>query len=115
MGMERASLTEDKQVLAPLGVGELHLVASGEWSAALSGHARQGSGAAERCGPLMVSAARLRALWGAAFPRRSFLAPQSRRRRAPPARSGASEGVVQVAGRQNSVHLAGGLDEQVLG
>src|ERR1700730_11698186 len=30
------------------------------------------------------------ALWGAAFPRRSFLAPQSRQRRAPPARSGSA-------------------------
>src|SRR3984893_15760201 len=38
------------------------------------------------------------ALWGAAFPRRSFLAPQSRQRRAPPARSRLAGGLCEPAG-----------------
>src|SRR6202035_3984724 len=49
---------------------------------------------------------------------RSFLARRSSVQAAPRpfgARSGACEGVVEVTGREYPVHLAGGLDEQVLG
>src|SRR5258708_31497593 len=75
--MEGPPGLQDDPVATSLGVGELNLIAWGERAARLPDHPRQANGA---CLPL--------ASWapsGAAFPRRSSLAPQSRRRRAPPA------------------------------